>query len=46
MKDFTDQDIERISTLVEEKNETQAREEILNLHPADIAEIIQSLNKK
>ena len=46
MKDFTDQDIERISILVEEKNETQAREEILNLHPADIAEIIQSLNKK
>lgn len=46
MKDFTDQDIERISSLVEEKNETQAREEILNLHPADIAEIIQSLNKK
>lgn len=46
MKDFTDQDIERISILVEEKNEAQAREEILNLHPADIAEIIQSLNKK
>ena len=46
MKDFTDQDIERISILIEEKNETQAREEILNLHPADIAEIIQSLNKK
>lgn len=46
MKDFTDKDIQRFSALVDEREESQLREELLSLHPADIAEVIQSLSQK
>ncbi|MBQ5723230.1 MAG: magnesium transporter, partial [Muribaculaceae bacterium] len=46
MKEFSDKDIERISALVEQRDDKQAHSEIANMHPADIAEILQSLNKK
>ncbi len=46
MKEFTDQDIERIETLIDARNESEARKEINELHPADIAELFQSLNLK
>lgn len=46
MKEFTDDDIERIENLIDEHNEEGAREEINRLHPADIAELFQSLNLK
>ncbi|MBD5288710.1 magnesium transporter [bacterium] len=44
MKDFTDQDIERIENLIEEHNEEAIKSELADLHPADIAELFQSLN--
>lgn len=46
MKEFTDQDIERIEALIDARNEAEARQEINELHPADIAELFQSLNLK
>lgn len=46
MKEFSDKDIERISALVEQRDDKQAHSEIANMHPADIAEILQSINKK
>jgi magnesium transporter len=46
VKEFTDQDIERIETLIDARNESEARKEINELHPADIAELFQSLNLK
>ena len=44
MKEFTDQDIERIETLIDEHNEEAVKHELADLHPADIAELFQSLN--
>lgn len=44
MKDFDEKDIEHIEALVEERNEADARTEICELHPADIAELFQTLN--
>lgn len=44
MKDFTDQDIERIEDLIDARNEEAIKEELAGLHPADIAELFQSLN--
>lgn len=44
MKEFTEQDIERIEELIDSHSEQQARGEINELHPADVAELIQSLN--
>ncbi|MDE6717603.1 MAG: CBS domain-containing protein, partial [Muribaculaceae bacterium] len=44
MKEFTDQDIERIETLIEEHDEEAVKHELADLHPADIAELFQSLN--
>lgn len=44
MKEFTDADIERIENLIDDHKEERAREEINGLHPADIAELFQSLN--
>ena len=46
MKEFTDEDIERIEQAVEEKDEALARAEITDLHPADIAELFRTLNLK
>ncbi len=44
MKEFTDEDIERIELLIDEHQEEEARKEINELHPADVAELFQSLN--
>ncbi|MBD5330181.1 MAG: magnesium transporter [Bacteroides sp.] len=44
MKEFTDQDIEKIENLIEEHNEEAIIRELADLHPADIAELFQSLN--
>ncbi len=46
MKEFTDLDIERIESLIESNDKTQVLAEIAELHPADIAELLQSLNLK
>lgn len=44
MKEFTDEDIERIEALIDEGNEREVVQVIEELHPADIAELFQSLN--
>ena len=44
MKDFSREDIERIEEIIDAGNVEGAREEIRELHPADIAELFQSLN--
>ena len=44
MKDYTKEDIERIEDVIDSRNVEAAREEIRELHPADIAELFQSLN--
>jgi magnesium transporter len=44
MKEFTDTDIERFEDLIDNQEEPAVREELRNLHPADIAELFQSLN--
>lgn len=46
MKDFTEQDIERIEETVERRDDAAAREELRDMHPADIAELFQELNMK
>ena len=46
MKEFTEQDIERIEELIDDHNAAEATQEINSLHPADIAELFQSLNLK
>lgn len=44
MKDFTDQDIQRIEQAIETRDQEAARREIRELHPADIAELFGELN--
>ena len=44
MKDFTEDDIERIEGIIDDRNESAARLEMSELHPADIAELFQHLN--
>lgn len=44
MKEFTDTDIERFETLVEQADTAAARAELRELHPADIAELMRELN--
>ena len=44
MRDFTKEDIERIEDLIDARNVEAARLEISELHPADIAELFQSLS--
>lgn len=46
MKEFTDHDIERIEDLIDDGKEEEVREEIRELHPADIAELLQKLSVK
>lgn len=46
MKEFTDQDLERIEEIIDSRNEEAARHELKDLHPADIAELFQELNLK
>lgn len=44
MKEFSDQDLERIEGYIDAGNRDMALEEISELHPADIAELFQELN--
>lgn len=44
MKDFNETDIERLEELIDNHSEQEARAAINDLHPADIAELFQSLN--
>lgn len=46
MKDFTEADIERIENIIESQDREAAQQEVRELHPADIAELFQSLNLK
>lgn len=44
MKEFSDQDLERIEGYIESGDRGKALEEIAELHPADIAELFRELN--
>ncbi len=44
MKEFTDTDIERFETLADNGDTAEARAELRELHPADIAELMRELN--
>ncbi|MDE6787006.1 MAG: CBS domain-containing protein, partial [Muribaculaceae bacterium] len=46
MKDFTEEDIERIENMADSDDAVGARIEIADLHPADIAELLRKLNIK
>ncbi|MCM1006146.1 MAG: magnesium transporter [Prevotella sp.] len=46
MKEFTDQDIERIEEAVEAGNRELVSSELSEMHPADIAELFRELNLK
>lgn len=46
MKDLNDQEIEKIEEMIEHGDEVGAREVFAKLHPADIAELFQSLSLK
>lgn len=44
MKDFTDTDIERMEGVIDSQDSEAARREVSEMHPADIAELFQTLN--
>ena len=44
MKEFDEDYIDRIRHIIEQRNEEEARRELADLHPADIAELYQELN--
>ena len=46
MKEFSEQDIERIENLIDHDDRKAAVEELRDMHPADIAELFQTLNLK
>ena len=46
MKEITDENIEHLEHLIDDRDEAAAKREIRELHPADIAEIFDSLNLK
>ena len=46
MKEFTEQDIERIQSIIGRGDTEAARAEIVDLHPADVAELIQQLDEE
>ncbi len=46
MKDLNDEDIEKIEEMIENGDEVGARKAFNELHPADIAELFQSLSLK
>lgn len=46
MKEFTEEDIERIGHLIDDKNEEGVRTEIADYHPADIAELLREISLK
>lgn len=46
MKEFTEEDLHNIKDIVERKDSDSAREQLKELHPADIAELFQSLDSE
>ncbi len=46
MKEFTENDIERINSVIGRGDKEGARAEIADLHPADVAELIQQLDEE
>ncbi len=44
MKEFTNEYIEHIRDIIERRDEDQAKKELADLHPADIAELYQELD--
>ena len=46
MKEFTETDIERIENIIDSQDTEAAKQEVSDMHPADIAELFQSLNVK
>lgn len=46
MKEFTEEDLHNIKDIVERKDSDTAREQLKELHPADIAELFQSLDSE
>ena len=44
MKEYTDDDLERIRDIIQTNNADEARAELATLHPADIAELYQNLD--
>lgn len=46
MKDFTEEDIEKIEKMVDNEDAAGILHEIADLHPADIAELLRELNIK
>jgi len=44
MKEFTHEYLEHIRSIISEHNEEEARKELADLHPADIAELYQELD--
>ena len=46
MKEFTEDDIERINSVIGRGDKEAARAEIADLHPADVAELIQQLDEE
>ncbi len=46
MKEFTESDIERIENIIDTHDIEAAQKEVSEMHPADIAELFQSLNLK
>lgn len=46
MRDFTENDIERIEQIIDSQDREAAQQEVKEMHPADIAELFQSLNLK
>ena len=46
MKEYTEEETKKIEHYIDEQNATEARRELNELHPADIAELFQSLKLK
>lgn len=46
MKEITEENVELLERLIDEHDEAAARREIRDLHPADIAELLDQLNLK
>ena len=44
MKEFSESDVRNIEDIIERKDEAEAAEQLKDLHPADIAELFQSLD--
>ncbi len=44
MKEFSEEYIERLNAIIDEKDETTLQAEIKDLHPADIAELVNDLD--